>query len=255
MAHVNLTHLSIFSVGIVNIVELIDKPAVALCIWVLYWCRCATLQWKDKVLRVQHIQYREGLHTINCLHITTCSSNRLHRLLHLRSDVSINHLLITTELSRVITTDTLMEVRSLVLVERVRSKVQHTIVEALVLINLKVGCCWLLWHIALTLWYEHLVIEVTLIHLPHINEAKHQKTSHHIVGTQLLHLISEEQRKADEDNDNRTPSIRADHCSTHRRDIREDCSCRIAVHALNTINHLAFLIADKRTHHVWEYSH
>ena len=117
MAYVNLTHLSIFSVGIVDIGELVNKPAVTLCVWVLYWCRCATLQRKDKVLRVQHVQHWEGLYAIYRLHITTCSSNRLHGLLHLWSDVSIDHLLITTELRRVISTDTLMEVRRLVLVE------------------------------------------------------------------------------------------------------------------------------------------
>ena len=151
-----------------------------------------------------------------------------------------------------VTADALVEVSGLVLVESIGSEVQHTVVQTLVFQDLHVGRRRLLRHVTLALRHEHTVVQITLVHLPQVDEAEHQQGGDHIIGAHLLHPVTEEQGETDQNHDDRTPCVGTDHGGTHRRDIGENRPCRIAVHALYAVDHLAFLIADERPRHVGE---
>ena len=91
-----------------------------------------------------------------------------------------------------ITTDALMIVTGLVLVECVRSEVQHTIVEVLVAQNQFVGLRLLLWSLTLSLGHEHTIVEITLVHCPQVDQAEHEDNSD---GILLLQLAVHESQK------------------------------------------------------------
>ena len=119
----------------------------------------------------------------------------------------INHFLVATELSWMITADALVVVRGLVLIECIRCQIQHTVVECLVTANNLVGLGHLLRCIALRLVYEHIIVEIALVHHPHIYQTEHGDTGNHIFLAQLLHLEEHQQCRTDEDDPERTPAV------------------------------------------------
>ena len=77
----------------------------------------------------------------------------------------------------------------------------------MVLQNLTVGGCLLLRSVAHTTLYKHIIVEITLVYLPHIDKTKHYDGSNSILGLQLL-LESKQQYHSTQDNDEeRTPAI------------------------------------------------
>ena len=66
----------------------------------------------------------------------------------------------------------------LVLVERVRGKVQHTEVKGLVLQDMVYGCRLLNGFLTDRLRDEHLVVQITLVNLPHIEETENGEESY-----------------------------------------------------------------------------
>ena len=87
-----------------------------------------------------------------------------------------------------IATDALVVIRGFVFIERTLREVQHTIVAAvaLVLEDKLVGLRQLLRSLALTLGHEHIIIEITLVDLPHIHQTEHDDSTQHIFLAQLL---------------------------------------------------------------------
>ena len=193
MTEVDLAHAINLLVGIVDILHLIHKPGIAVGVWILYRNRLTALQRQDEVFGIEHVQYREDTVAIYLGHITTCLSHSLHRLLHLRSDMCINHLLIATELGRMITADALVVIRGLVLIEGIGSEIEHTVIERLVAADNLIGLRHLLRSIAHVLIYEHIIVEITLVHHPHIYETEYGDAGNHILSTQLLHLVKQQE--------------------------------------------------------------
>ena len=133
MAEVQLAYHVNLLIGIVHIVHLVHKPGIAIGIGILYGHGLSALQRHDDIFGVEHVQHGIEAVARHFGHVALCIGNGRHQLLHLRSDIGINHLLVAAQLGSMIAADALMIVGSLVLVEGVRGKVQHTVVEALVL--------------------------------------------------------------------------------------------------------------------------
>ncbi|EKC43709.1 xylulokinase, partial [human gut metagenome] len=87
MSEVHLAHAIDFLVGIVHILHLIYEPCIAVGIRILNRNGLSALQRHDEVFGIQHVQYRIDTVAVHLGHIAACSSYRLHRLLHLRSDM------------------------------------------------------------------------------------------------------------------------------------------------------------------------
>ena len=222
MPEVHLAHTIDFLVGIVHILHLVYEPCIAVGIRILHRNGLSALQRHDEVFGIQHVQYRIDTVAVHLGHIAARSSYRLHRLLHLRSDMCINHLLVATELGWMITADALVVVRGLVLIECIRCQIQHTVVECLVTADNLVGLGHLLRCIALRLVYEHIIVEIALVHHPHIHQTEHGDTGNHIFLAQLLHLEEHQQYRTDEDNPERTPAVGCEDALADIRQIAHD---------------------------------
>ena len=90
-----------------------------------------------------------------------------------------------------IATDTLMIIAGLVFIKRIRGEVQYSIVECLVAQNQFIRLCLLLRSLTLTFWNKHLVVQITLVHRPQVNEAEHHNDSHGILFLQLAKCYSQ----------------------------------------------------------------
>ena len=121
-----------------------------------------------------------------------------------------------------IAADTLVVVGGLVLVEGIGGKVQHTVVQSLVAQDKLVGLCHLLGSVALHLVHEHIVVEVTLVHHPHIHKTQHGDTGNHELGTQFLVLIEHEEGEAGEDDPERAPAISCEDALANLGEVAHD---------------------------------
>ena len=172
-------------IGVVHITELVDEPSIAIDVGVLDGNGLTTLQREDKILGIEHIEYREYAITIHLCHITAYLRNSSEQLLHLNIDIAFHQFLISAQLGSMVTTDALMIVAGLILVERIRCEVQHTIVKTLITQDELVGLCLLLRCLTLRLGHKHLVVQITLIDLPEIEETEHENSTD---GIGLLQL-------------------------------------------------------------------
>ena len=119
-----------------------------------------------------------------------------------------------------IAADALMIVTRLVLVEGVRGKVQHTVVERLVSQDLFIRLCLLLGRLTLTLRHEHLVVQIALINLPQIDEAEQQDTCYRIFCLQLAISKQQQEGCTNHNNPECTPAIGSKDSLAHFREIR-----------------------------------
>ncbi len=245
MAQVHLAHALNLLVGVIHILHLINEPSVAVGVWVLHRHGLTALQRHDEVLGVEHVQYREHAVSIYLGHVAASFSHRLHRLLHLWSDVSVYHLLITAKFGCVITTDALMIIRSLVLIEGVRCEIQYTIVECLVTTDNLVGLGHLLRSVTLGLVNKHIIVEITLVHHPHIHQAEHGDTGNHEFLAQLLVLVEHQEGRADDDNPERAPAIRGKDSLANLHQVAHD---RALVFGRQLLQRLHLLYGDE----IWE---
>ena len=108
MTQVELAHGQNLLVGIIHVVELIHEPCIAVGIGVLDGHRLSTLQGEDEVACVQHVQHRTDAVAVHLRHIAACLRHSLEDRLHLRTDILLNHLLITAQLGSMITANALM---------------------------------------------------------------------------------------------------------------------------------------------------
>ena len=76
-----------------------------------YWDGLSTLQRKNKVTGIQHIQHRKTGRS-HLLHIASRLRNSLEHAIHLSADMLLYHFLIAAQLGGMISTDALMPIRS-----------------------------------------------------------------------------------------------------------------------------------------------
>ena len=127
---INLMNSLYFFVGIVHILNLIYKPSVAQGIRIEYRSCRTTLKRENKVTGIQHVQYRE-MNGIYLCHISTCCRKFFKQGSHFTLDMLFYHFLITAQLGGMITTDTLMPVRCIILIKCIAGetyKVQYPII-------------------------------------------------------------------------------------------------------------------------------
>ena len=108
MLEIDLSHFVYLLIGVVDIVELVNIPRVAVDIRVLQRHGAVVLQGQDKVFCIEHVEHGEDGVAVDLSHVTAGLSDGRHHLLHLRSDVCLDHLLITAELGSMIATDALV---------------------------------------------------------------------------------------------------------------------------------------------------
>ena len=150
-----------------------------------------------------------------------CVDDGTLHVAHLLTDILVDHFLIAAQLGSVVSADRLVIVRSLVFVERVRSEVKHTIIGRFVLKNLAVGGCLLLRSLAHATFYEHAVVEITLVDLPHINEAEHDDGTHSILGLYLLHAQQQQHSGAEHDDEECAPAVGGEYRDAYLLQIAE----------------------------------
>ena len=209
-------------VGVVDILEAVDEPRVAVSVRVLQRHGLSALQRHDDILGVEHIEHRINRVARHACHIALSLGDGRHRLLHLGCDVFVDKLLVAAQLGCVVTTNRLMIVRRLVLVERVRREVQHAIVGRCVLQNLAVGGGLLLRSLAHAALHEHRVVEVALVHLPHIHEAEREEERHSVLRLQFLQQSEHEDNCSGEYHEERTPAVGCEYRDTNLAQIADE---------------------------------
>ena len=108
MAQINLADSVNLLICVGHVADVIHKPCVAVSVRILHGHCLTTLQGKDDVLRVEHVEDRIDRVACNACHVALRISYGRHHLAHFGSDVILDHLLITTQLGSVITADRLM---------------------------------------------------------------------------------------------------------------------------------------------------
>ena len=105
-------------IGIVHILHLVYKPSIAQRMRIPYWDGLSTLQRKNKVTGIQHIQHRKSGRS-HLLHITSRLRNSLEHAIHLGTDMLLYHFLIAAQFGGMISTDALMPIRSRIFIKRI----------------------------------------------------------------------------------------------------------------------------------------
>ena len=118
-----------------------------------------------------------------------------------------------------VTTDALHIERGLVLVERRCRQVQHAVVQRLVLQNVVNGVRLLHGCLTHRLRHKHLVVQVALVHLPHVHQTQHRQHTHHHFLAYLIILIQQQHGCAHDDDPERTPAVSRKHGDTHVRQV------------------------------------
>ena len=178
-------------ISIVHKQYMVYHPCISKGIRILHRYGLSSLQRQDQVLGVEHTDDWEDTVAFHLRHVTSCISHSLHRLLHLRLQISINEFLIAAQLCSMIATNALVVVAGLVLVEGVGCEIEHAVVERFVLQYLFVSGRQLLRCFAFTLWHEHRVVEITLVNLPHVCQAEQQHASHQGCRLEFLSPIEQ----------------------------------------------------------------
>ena len=200
MTQVQTPHGIHLLIGIVHISELVYEPGIAKDVRVLDGNGLPAFQGEDEIFGVEHIQYWEDTVTLYQSHVTASLRNSPEQLLHLRIDITFHKFLITAQLGCMVSADALMIVAGLVLIEGVRREVQHTVVEALVTQDQLIGLRLLLRSFTLRLRHKHLVVQISLIDLPQVEETEQEDGADGISLLQLSIPVEQQQSCAD-DND------------------------------------------------------
>ena len=203
-----------FGIGIGHISHLVHEPSVAQSPGIQHRQLAVVLQADNGILRVQHVQHREQAVATARIQTAFALENSLVEHLHLRLNVRLDKLLITAQLGRMVTANALVVVRRRVVVESTYTEIQHTIVSR-ILTNNPVGIT----HresLLVCLWpAEHTIVEITLVHAPHVNQAKHNDASHHRRRLQLPSTESQQQNRTNGNNHKAAQSIGSEHRTTH----------------------------------------
>ena len=226
MAEVHLAQGIQLLIGTVHIRQAIHEPGIAQRIVVVQRNGLAILQRHDDIAHIKHVEHGPDAIALDLGHFALSRSHGAHQPLHLRCDVSINQFLIAAQLGSVIAADALMVIARLVLIERTLRKVQYAIVTAvaLVLQDKLIGLGQLLCGLALALRHKHVVVQIALVHLPHINKTQHDDGTNHIFALQFLGHEQQQAHGAYQDNGERTPGIGCEHGLAHFGKIIENRS-------------------------------
>ncbi len=215
VAQVHLAESVEFLIGVLHVAQLVHEPRIPIGIGVHDGHGLTALQRHDDVLHVEHVEHGVNRIAGQLRHIALRLGNGGHQLLHFGSDIGFNQLLITTQFRGVVASDGLMEIRSFVFVERVRREVQHAIVERLVFENLAVGGGHLNGHLAHALLDEHRVVQIALVHHPHVEQTEHGNAHDGIDGAQFSLHREQQQRRACGKNPERAPAVGSEERLAH----------------------------------------
>ena len=203
-----------FLIRIVHILHFLHKPGIAQSKRILQRNGLSALQREDEILGIQHVQHRK-IQRVQLFHLSTGIGYRLEQAIHLARNMFFYHFLITAKLGCMIPPDTLVPISCIVFIERVRSQVQDTIIQRLVLQNHLVGLG-LLKTLCLYLFVHKLVvIKVTLVHVPHIYQTKYCQSSYQNMLFQFAYAIRPYQSGTYQDDEETAPSIGSEQGHAH----------------------------------------
>ena len=123
-----------------------------------------------------------------------------------------------------VTSNALVVIRSLVLVESVGGKIEDSVVQTLVLQDLLVGGRHGLGCFADALLHEHVIVEVPLVHRPHVCQAEEGDGTHHVFSLQFLSLVQQQAEGSHEDNPERAPAVGREYGLPHLGEVADDGS-------------------------------
>ena len=209
---VNLLQSCQFLVGIGHILQLVNKPGVALGVGVGQGHVVA----HDEIFGVEHVDdWPHRGATGNAVELTIGLLDGTDGALHLWGDVGRYQLVVAAQLGGVVATHRLVVEARLVLVEGVAGKIQHAEVRVVVLQDELVHRFHGVRCLLDARIHKHRVVQVALVHRPQVNQAEHGHQPHHRHGLQLLHLVEQQQGKADDDDDERAPAVAGEHGHAH----------------------------------------
>ena len=159
---------------------MIYKPCIAIGIGVSQRYCLSTLQRKNKILCIQHVQHRIDTIAIHLCHISWSITDSLEYTIHLRRDISIYQFLIATQLCSMIATNTLQVEAGLIFIKCWWCQVEYTIVKRLILQDMIYGSRLRHWLFTNGLRYKHLIVQIALIYRPHINKTDDQNNTNGI---------------------------------------------------------------------------
>ena len=137
-----------------------------------------------------------------------------------------------------VATDALMIVTCLILVEGVRGEIQHTVVKTLVTQDQFIRLCLLLGSLTLRLRYEHLVVQITLVDNPQVEETEHEDACDGIHLLQFAVVEEQQDGRTHQNNPERTQTVAGEHRLTHLRQVRHQRShmlCRQTLQCIHLI--------------------
>ena len=152
---------------------------------------------------------------IYLLHIASSLSDSLVSILHLRFQTYLYQFVIPAQLSSMITTHVLVPIGGVVFIESADGKVQHAIVGGGVFQDEFVGCSLGESGGLYAFIYKLVVVEITLVYLPHIEQAEQGNATNGELLAQFALEEKHQQHHTDKDNDERTQGIGRNHSGTH----------------------------------------
>ena len=271
MARRHFVQCSHFLIRIIHHQCVVHKPCIAVGSGILHRNLTTALCTEDEPARVEHIQHRIeriGIHGTQVidreLGLSRHHGNGIHRrftqclihIAHFWSDMLFDKFLIAAQLGRMITTHRTIEIRSGVVVKGRNREVEHTIIALVTRFRKdKLVCLRLLQSSIKLRTREHAIVQVSLVHHPHIHQANHQQSNgkngcwhtewrntilfrwhslflQHLVFIGNLSALGEipvHQHRTNHDDDDGAPSISTHHSRTHRGDAGKDAGSHAIV--------------------------
>ena len=125
MPQVNLAHTFNLLVCVVHVGYFVDKPCRAVHVGVHYGHGLSVVERQYEVASVEHVEHGEDAVAVDFRHVAGSLGYGRHGFLHLGADVSLYHFLVAAQFCGVVSAYAVVEIRRLVLVERVGREVEH----------------------------------------------------------------------------------------------------------------------------------
>ena len=211
-----------FLVRIGHVAQPLHKPSVAVGVGIGDGRRVTALQGQDDVLHVEHVQHGEEFVAVHAVQLRARFHDCVHESVAFGVDVLLDKLLVAAQFGRMVAADALVEVRRVALVKRVGGQVEHAVVERRVLKDVFVRGRGLEGLSLLARGDEKSVVEVALVHLPHVGEAEHEYAAHHPSRAQAAHVVGQQQEQAGGDDAAAAPGIGREDGAAHVLDVLDD---------------------------------